>query len=258
MLLEDYLIRFGLSQKQARLYLTLLELGTCKPADLAKRSRLNRSTTYVLLKELVEYGLVTQSEQRKKKIFTALAPELLPQYLTSRSKHYQRLAQQAEGIIPDLRALAKSQHTPKVNIFEGKRGLQAAYEDTLTANGKILAYASIDDMHQAMPNYFPDYYKRRAKRRIHIDAIFPNTPHAVARHRLDKQEARTALLIPVDQFQFAPEINIYNDKIAIFSWPDRLATIIESAALATAQKTIFALAWAEAQRWEKRCCPIHH
>ena len=45
-----------------------------------------------------------------------------------------------------------------------------------------------------------------------------------------------------------PEINIYDNKVMIASWREKLGIIIESSEIADAMKKIYELAWAEAKR----------
>ncbi|HLD21583.1 MAG TPA: helix-turn-helix domain-containing protein [Patescibacteria group bacterium] len=258
MILEDHLQQFGLSPKQSLVYLAALKLGTSQPVKIAIEAHLNRSTTYIILRELAEQGLIMQSERHNKKTFTAVPPERLVSLMEFRAKQYTQMAEKARKILPELKSMMSSSvHTPKVQIYEGKKGIQSAYEDTLTSSETIKAYASVDDTEKTLPDYFPDYYKRRAKKGIHIDAIFPNTKMAVVLHKRDKEEDRTSLLVPIETYQFTPEINVYDNKVAFFSWRDQFAMIIESQELAEAQKKIFQLAWQEAQRLEKKHCPLH-
>ncbi len=124
------------------------------------------------------------------------------------------------------------------------------YEDTLSSSEEILAYASVEDIKPTLPHYFPEYYKRRAKKGIPIRAIFPDSVDARERASLDKEEMRQSLIIP-QTFGFHPEINIYDNKIMIASWREKLGVIIESSEIADAMKKIYELAWAEAKRLNK-------
>ena len=53
-------------------------------------------------------------------------------------------------------------------------------------------------------------------------------------------------------FHFTPEINIYDDKVMIASWREKLGIIIVSEEIAEAMKTIFELSWAEARRLDQK------
>jgi hypothetical protein len=136
-------------------------------------------------------------------------------------------------------------------FYEGKQGMEQVYGDTLTSHETILAYANVNEMHAAMPDYFPKYYQRRTKKGIHIRAIIPSNKAGIERVNKDKEEARESALVPENKVYFSPEINIYDNKIMIASWKEKLGIIIESKEIATAMKTIYELAWAEAKRLEK-------
>jgi hypothetical protein len=138
-----------------------------------------------------------------------------------------------------------------VRFFEGEQGLIEVYEDTLTSHETIRAYATVDDMHRTLPNYFPEYYHRRAGKGIRIKAIIPKTEIGKERATHNKEEMRETALIPPDKYYFSPEINIYDDKVMIVSCREKLGIIIESAEIADAMKIIHDLAWAEAKRLEQ-------
>jgi len=245
----EKLEKFGLSQKEAKIYLTLLELGNVVVSDIAKQAGINRSTTYVLLKSLADRGFVGITERNGVKIYAAASPERIIQHLEDSIKKYTELVGVAHGILPELKSMYVGVGPkPHVRFFEGTEGIKTAYEDTLTSSETILAYASIENMHQALPNYFPEYYQRRSQKNIHIRAIFPDTPEARERVRHNKEEAREAMLVPSKDYAFSPEINIYDNKIVFMSLVEKFALIIESRELADALKKAFELSWREASR----------
>ena len=106
-------------------------------------------------------------------------------------------------------------------------------------------------MHAGLPGYFPDYYHRRAKAGIFIRAIAPVTEIGIERRSHDKEEKREIAFVPKDKYYFSPEINIYDNKVMIASWREKLGIIIESAEIADAMKKIYELAWSEAKRLDK-------
>jgi sugar-specific transcriptional regulator TrmB len=243
MLLEK-LERFGLSHKESKVYLSLLELGTSIVSDIAKKSSTNRSTAYVLLESLVHRGLVSISEKGGIKLYTPAPPDRLVQYLEESVKKYTELIGIAHTVLPELKSMYVGVGPkPRVQFFEGLEGIKTAYEDTLTSKENIRAYASIEDMHKVLPDYFPQYYKRRAGKNIKIKAIFPDTPAARERAKHNKEEARETFLIPREKYAFSPEINIYDNKIVFMSLIEKFALIIESAELADAFKKAFELSW---------------
>lgn len=156
---------------------------------------------------------------------------------------------------------SSQENKPRVVFYGGKEGLMQAYEDTLTATGEILAYSSSHDMFVALPDYIQDYINRRAKKGIPMRSIIPHTPEGWQHREKALTELRDTRLIPL-RFNFTPEINIYNDKIAIMNLKlgELGAFIIESKEIAEAQRNIFELAWETAgkyDRWEIEAGSVH-
>ncbi|PIU02035.1 hypothetical protein COT68_00030 [bacterium (Candidatus Torokbacteria) CG09_land_8_20_14_0_10_42_11] len=246
--LQTALSDLGFSDKETRVYLALLSLGRGTVSAIARAAGINRTTGYNILDVLVSKGLARISGKEPKEEYVAESPSVIPALLKQKIANYKTQLEKAMTLVPRLKTIHNLADRPKVKFYEGKEGLTQVYEDTLTSHEEILAYATLDDMYQALPGYFPDYFKRRAKKKIPIKAIIPATSAAAERIKRDQEEMRTSALIPEDKFRFSPEINIYDNKVMIASWQEKLGIIIESAEIADAMKKIFALAWAEAKR----------
>lgn len=245
----DKLNMFGLSDKESRVYTALLEMGTSIVTDIAQKSEINRSTTYVVLEELARKGLVSISDEKAKRQYTAEPPERLIQLLEEQAKNAAKAVNEARHVLPELKSLYTGVGMkPRVSFYEGTEGLVSVYEDTLTSTETIRAYASIENMHGALGDYFPAYYKRRASKGISIRSIHPDTPGARERVLHDKDEARDSALVPHGEYDFSPEINIYDNKLVFMSLREKFGLIIESEELASAMKKVFELSWKEAKR----------
>jgi len=136
---------------------------------------------------------------------------------------------------------------PEIAFYEGSEGIIAAYEDTLTSKTEILAFASIDNTETTLPEYVQKYYKRRKAAKIPIKAIFPDTKMARARQKKDAEELRESRLLPKDLLNIEIEINVYDDKVAYFSIPEKLAIIVKSKLIAASMREMFRLCWKMAE-----------
>ncbi|MBX4200895.1 hypothetical protein KW786_02080 [Candidatus Parcubacteria bacterium] len=249
--LEEKLIEYGLSSKEARVYLTLLKTGTSLVTDVAKEADINRSTAYVVLESLAKDGLVSITERKNVRLYTPAPPERIALNLENSAKKYSELVNSVKSILPELKSVySGSGPKPKIQFFEGLEGIKTVYEDTLTSKETIRAFASIESMHAALPGFFPDYYKRRTERNIKIRAIFPDTDQAKERIKNDQQEKRESILVSKDKYSFTPEINIYDHKVVFMSLKERFALVIESEEVADALKKAFELAWLGAKKHE--------
>ncbi len=238
----------GLSARQTEVYCVLLKLGKGTVAEVMREAKMNRTTGYSVLDSLVGKGLVTISGKEPKQEYVAESPDNLLKYLNHEAEEAQARAKEVENLIPELKSIHNVAGRPKVMFYEGEEGLERVYEDTLTSHEPIRAYANFEDATKTLPHYFPEYFRRRAEKRISIRGIVPDNLAGRQNAERNREELREMALVPTNKYYFSPEINIYDDKIMIASWKEKLGIIIQSKEIADAMKSIFELAWAEAKR----------
>jgi len=248
---RESLLSMNFTEKEADVYLALLELGKGTVSVIARKAGLNRTTGYHILGSLAGKGLVSISGKEPLQEFVAESPEKITELLQTKFNEYQKYLNQAKETVPQLKSFHNISDRPKVRFYEGKQGLIDVYEDTLTSHEPLRAYANFDDMHKALPDYFPSYYLRRAKKGLNIKGIVPITPAALERQTHNKEEAREMTFVPADKYYFSPEIDMYDNKIVIASWKEKLGIIIESAEITDAMKKIFELALIGAKTLDK-------
>ncbi len=227
----------GLSEKEAALYAAGLELGECSIQELAKEANIKRPTAYRVVEDLESKGLFAKVAKGKKYYYEAENPEAIFGLYKIRQDAFSRL-------LPDLQLLHnKGNKRPKVKFYNGIEGLKSMYWEALESKETIRVYGSIDDMWTLSKNFVADYVKERVKRKIHIRGLVPVTLQSREYIKLNKAEMRELCLVPQDRFPFTNEINIYNNKVAIYSFREQVGVIIESQDIAATQKAIFELAW---------------
>lgn len=246
-MIEKTLQKLGFSTKEIAIYLALIELGTAKAGELAKISSITRTTVYDILDSLLKRGVISSHKKSGTTSYSALEPKRLLTYIDREiEQKTNELSKQKEEIASFLPELVSKQKNwkskPKVSFFEGEKGVREAYEDTLSAKQGILAYANVQTMHEGLPNFFPQYYKRRADAKVFIKAILTKNKFSEERANRDQQELRTSKFLPED-VNFSPEVNIYNDKVLIASWKEKMAVIIESSEFADFQRAMHEQLW---------------
>lgn len=238
----------GFSEKEVAVYLALLTLGKGTVTEISRKAGINRPTGYHILASLSSKELIKVSGKEPKQEYVAESPDQIEKMLLKKIENDQSYIKEVRKIIPELKSRHNVADRPKVLFYEGREGLEKVYEDTLTSHEAIRAYATYDDMQEALPGYFPDYFFRRAKKGIPIRAIFPFTKPGIDLSAYDEVQKRETAMIPADKYYFSPEINIYDNKVMIASWKEKLGIIIESSEIADAMKKVFELAWVEAKR----------
>ena len=249
--LQQSLKNLNFTEKEAKVYLAALELGKGTVSQISRKADINRTTGYDVLDSLVTKALVNISGKEPKQEYVAETPDKIIKLFTEQFNKSKQFLEEANEVVPELKSLHNTTGRPQVRFYEGKDGLKEVYEDTLTSTEPIRAYATIDDMHRTLPNYFPEYYKRRAGKGISIRGIIPKTQIALERSEHNEEEKREIAFVPPDKYYFSPEINIYDNKIMIASWREELGIIIESKEIADAMKKIYELSWNEAKQLDE-------
>lgn len=251
-MLNQFLTSIGLTNKEAKVYLALLQIGSQAVSTIANKSQLTRTTVYAVLESLEKKDLIFSFEKNNILYYSAKSPHSIQEKLERDSGKIKSQLEEFKNLVPEF--LALNQHNeaaPRVQYFEGLSGIQQIYEDTLKANKEKLAYSPIADIqHMELKKYIDEYVKKRAKKKIRVRALLPDSPRSREFTKIDESLLRATRLIPQERFPFRSEINIYNNKVAMISLQADVfhGVIIESEAIASTQRSIFELAWLGAER----------
>ncbi len=231
------LTNLGLTDKEAKVYLSLTELGTAVVSDIARKAGINRVTTYDILEKLKQRGMVSYYTKQKIKYFSSIKPENL-------LEEFEKRTNDLRGVMPKFKTLTGEIRHPRVRYFEGLEGIKTIYADTLTSKTEILNYSNSYEIRKKWVNYDQEYVEKRTKKQIYLRGICPKDKDGELVQSQDKKYYREMRLIPSAQFDFTNEINIYDDKVAIISFKDELiGMIIESIEIANSQRAIFNMCW---------------
>lgn len=236
----------GLKDREARVYLSLLELGSSTVSEIARSARVNRVTAYDVLEKLTRKGLVNFFTKGGIRFFDATDPHTV-------ATEFKRRADDFRRVLPDLHRLSGNAIHPRIRYFEGLDGIKAIYEDTLRSKTEILNYSNSREIREHWPLYDEEYVAKRVKKKIFLRGIAPRDPVGEKVKNTDEKNYREIRLVPEQEFTFTNEINIYEDKVGIISYKDRplIGMIIESASIAGTQRDIFKMAWEFAGKFQQ-------
>lgn len=227
----------GVDEKEAKIYLAALEIGSSPVSAIAAKARMNRVTTYGILEKLIRNGMMNFMIKQKVKYFHATDPELL-------LKEYQKSVRDFKKVLPDLKRLYGETPHPKVYYFEGVDGIKTIYQDTLTAKTEILNFCNSKAIREFWPEYDGSYVAERVERGIYLRGIAPDDEYGKKVHAEDPKMHREIRLIPAKSYNFNNDVNIYDNKVAIISFKyEPIGMIIENEEIANTQRTIFQMVW---------------
>lgn len=241
---ENVLKRFGLTEKEIKVFLASLELGQTTVNEIAKKSNTFRTYCYDILKSLMDKGLVRYFIKSGVKYFETVEPEKLINILHERED-------QIKEILPELKLLrAQTTEKPKVEFYEGKEGIKTIHEDIIKTKPKeVLVYGNTEKHYEIMQWYFPRYVKERVKNKIKARVITERT--ALTKEKIkstEKEELRETRFFP-EKFNFPTLKYIYKNKIAMISLGKNIIGVVtENEDLSKGEATAFELLWQNSQQ----------
>jgi len=235
--------KFGLNEKEIKVYLALLEYGPLSVRKLAQISGVNRGTTYDILKALKDLSLVSYYHKETKQIFVAEDPKNLVNALEEKEQILLEVKKDIQGILPSLQSVyKKSGGKPVVKFYEGLKAMKTVLQDVLdvTEKSKEKTYYIFSSLnirpylHQAWPNFT----KERVKRGIHVHAIAlghggTKAPLAIRKSLTNQEGSPTYFLM-------------YEGKVAMISVNkdhELMGLIVEDEAMFESQLQIFKYLW---------------
>lgn len=179
-MIVENLLQFGLNEKEISVYLSLISSGPAPVRLVAKQAGVNRGTTYDILKNLIELGLVSYYKQYgkedKRQYFVAEPPQKLLDAIEGKKRNLETVKVQITKVIPELESLyEKSGARPVVKYYEGNSGIRTILEDVLgtvtTQEDKSYYVYSSSDIREYLHKAYPKYTDDRIKRQIKVKVI---------------------------------------------------------------------------------------
>lgn len=237
--LKQILEKNGFTQKEAEIYFALLRTDTAPASEVARESGMNRLTTYDILKRLIERGYVSTAQKRGVTQYTALSPDRLFQLIQKNVDEFK------DNVKQFLDIKQTSYKKPKVTFFEGTAGLRHVYNDFMSHHDiEVLTVTSATNLYDALGKKFiHDTYTDRARKNIVVKSLNADSPLAMKEMLYNKKASRVMRLYPDHKYNIPNEIDIYADKVALMSFTDQIAVIIENKEIAESMRNLWKMAW---------------
>lgn len=226
----------GLNDKEAVIYLELLKEKICNASKLSKLTKIQRTTVYLELDNLIKKGLVSYVIKNSKRYYQAASPEKLIEILDTQK-------QKIQSILPSLKNLHHSIEPFKIEIFEGKEGIKTFYQDILNSNTKeLLAFGVTGNAFEILKFEFPHFVKKYEKAGLKVRYLANNSSKKIL-NELPKDKAKIKYL--PEQYTSDVTTIIYSNKIAIQSLVEDniFVILIEDEKLFKGYKNYFEFMW---------------
>ena len=235
--------QLGLSDKQAEVYLSLLELGESPMTRIARKANLKRPTVYLVIDELIILGLCSEITKGKKKFYSATHPRRLLEITRFKNE-------QAEKLVPKLVALRNTAEKPRVRMLEGIDGIRIAYEEAFELlteeKNEGLWIGNISVLIEKFPEVLREYNAllRKLKRYKIRELIFGGAISKTWVLETQKHAKQNHKLKYIDGSGGMTDQLIIGNKVFFFSMNKNLfTTIVEGEEITKTQRLLFETIW---------------
>lgn len=241
---ETTLIQAGLNPEQAAVYEVLLKIGPSPARKISQNSPYKRSLVYKILDELVALNLASKKDEVGKiSMFEPAHPMKLKE-LTEKKAEAAKQAQSAlDSVLSDLTlAYGMISGRPGVKFYEGRDGIIKIYEEILKSGSPIDSIEDKGEMAAFIPEYFPQFIKKRVKLGIRNRVIVP----ADNKINIDSQaELRETRFIPTAQFPFRMDIKITDRFVSLVTFQKEhpVGVLIDNQEIADNFRMLFEFVW---------------
>jgi len=236
--LSQLLQKIGFTEKEALIYLALMELGSGTVTNIAQRAKLKRSIIYIILEGLIKRGYVSEIPDTKINRYVAAEPTKILSDLKAKTSDFKNL-------LPSLLAVYnKPTWKPKINYFEGKEGVRKIYRYIEHVKDACFI-TSTERIAEHMPEEVEAWITEKLSKTVPLVG-----KHLLSNTAIDRDFAKR-LKGTKQQIKFLPngltldmDVSIYENKVALTSLEKHLfIVVIESKALYNSMKTVFDLLW---------------
>lgn len=237
---ETALQEFGLSDKEVKVYLTMLPLGSINLQEIAKRIDLPRTTIYNTLNYLTAKGIVSFIVKKGVRFYEAANPEKLIEKINEKKELI-------NSVLPELKILKETiKESSSVEIYQGSKGVFTILSDALSVKQQTYYFGSYS-LSKEVLKHFPDYFgntriEKKIPAKIVMDSYDEQRFHDKEYKKITEIRFNDALK------DFPCMIFIYGKKVAIYTLKkDLIGVIISNEQVAQAMKLVFDMYWTSAK-----------
>lgn len=241
--LVSALKNLGLTEKEAKVYTALLQLGQTTAYAVSIKSNLKKTTVYVTLENLIDKGFAQKMPRAKKALFVAINPEDLFGIVKTKIKS-------AEELLPELKALSKSNgHKIGAVYYEGLSGIREMYKKQIKtiAGEEYVGFATHQEGASAETIIFlnelqEEYKKAKIKRRA-IASCHPSITKKYLESDFPDKYGINIKILPVEKYNSNITIEIFKNFTQIFSIRHLQGIVVDNPDVADVMRQIFELIW---------------
>jgi len=245
------LTKLGFSQKEAGCYVAALQFGVASAQQIGEYAGINRATTYNVLSELANKGLITPFMEAKERKYRAEPPARILTLLHLQQKEIEQRRVMADELMLRLQVFHNlSASKPVIRYHESFAGLRSMQKEYETIGGDIIQIVGLDTLRRL--------HGREATNVKHVESLQAQdrkirsilvTDDFIATAEYSNVDV---VCVPGDFVDVQGEMTVCGERLVLFSYTSGLIAIeIHSKTIANTARAVLELAWQRAKEWER-------
>ena len=202
----------GFTSAQAKVYLTLLELGQSKVGRIIEKSCLQSSVVHNNINKLVDKGMINFVLSGKVKLYSVANPKVLSKYVEEQKK-------EIDSLIPDFEKRFNKKTKTEVEVYRGKKGLKTAFTEEYNKfprKGKLKFLALPNEEHYEKE--VQEFFEKVNLQLFEKDCIIQGIGNKNLKSLWEKIYTNKNYKFRYTKDNFPFDINIFENSILISLW----------------------------------------
>jgi sugar-specific transcriptional regulator TrmB len=239
----EILQQYGLSEREANIYITGLSLWSVPSSTIARHTQENRITVYSILKELVKKWFFSIITRDGVKYFSPISPDVLLK------KMEQKYLDFKENVPLLLSVVESNMNKPKLTYYEGIEWIKNLYNEILHSKKPLYAFLSDAKIDPILEKYLnTTFINTRKNHNIHASVIVsPNKDTDNYRNIIwDNDPLTTIKIAPMSLSELQWEIILFDSKYiacALYSTKEMIWFLVESEQFYKSLHLLFNFVW---------------
>jgi len=183
----DILGSLGLTEREAKVYSTLLRVKEARTGRLCKATGIASSNVYGILDSLLTKGLVSYRVQNNVKVFMPAPPDALNELFLIEKEKLDSKKKKLRELISELKGIENTREPySNYKYYEGVAGVKSMWHDMNLETGKkseFKMYSSKKEGFKKLVPFFNEQQKLREKKKVRARVIFSEDTGNLAKKR---------------------------------------------------------------------------
>lgn len=231
----DVLQDLGLSEIEAKIYLSLLGMGEVLAGEIIKKTGLHKSTVYLALGRLQAKGIVSIIKKEDMQYFSANSPERLMELLEVKKG-------ELSNILGSLTSRYKQRPSKlDVRILVGKPGIKTMINDAIKAGKAVCIFGGKLQFTDYINYAYPTYLSKVKEKNIEFNAILVDLQSV--RLKVEQAAINANVRYVPEKYSSSVVWAVFSDITAIILWNEETIIYIKNEECAQGFIKYFNLLW---------------